>query len=204
MVPVWDFISGTEWRPNRNAERGEWGVLPLVSATLTYAFIAMCVAVPIGLMTAIYLERIRAGQCSRDLQASSRDTRRCSNYRLWVFCADISHTGSPSTDVFGSQHLQRPICGTRNRHLDDPACGVVVGRCACGGAIVSYGKVLTRSARQSSKHRCAWSCPAAISGVVASVILAPGTSGRRNDDHRCRRRSSRRGRAHDPFKARRR
>ena len=49
------YITGTEWRPNRNVDRGEWGVLPLVSATLTYAFIAMIVAVPIGLMTAIYL-----------------------------------------------------------------------------------------------------------------------------------------------------
>ena len=54
-VPITDFLTGTEWRPNRNAERGEWGVLPLVSATLTYAAIAMVVAVPVGLMTAIYL-----------------------------------------------------------------------------------------------------------------------------------------------------
>ena len=55
MVSFWSYISGTEWRPNRNVDRGSWGVLPLVSATLTYALIAMIVAVPIGLMTAIYL-----------------------------------------------------------------------------------------------------------------------------------------------------
>ena len=55
QVSFWDYVSGTEWRPNRNIERGEWGVLPLVSATLTYAVIAMLIAVPIGLMTAIYL-----------------------------------------------------------------------------------------------------------------------------------------------------
>lgn len=54
-VSLWSFISGTEWRPNRNVDRGAWGVLPLVSATLTYAVIAMIVAVPIGLMTAIFL-----------------------------------------------------------------------------------------------------------------------------------------------------
>lgn len=54
-VGFWDYLTGTEWRPNRNITRGEWGVLPLVSATLTYAAIAMIVAVPIGLMTAIYL-----------------------------------------------------------------------------------------------------------------------------------------------------
>src|SRR5215204_6856969 len=54
-VSFWDYISGTEWRPNRNVDRGSWGVLPLISATLTYAVIAMIVAVPIGLMTSIYL-----------------------------------------------------------------------------------------------------------------------------------------------------
>ena len=55
LVSFWDYITGTEWRPNRNVERGDWGVLPLVSATLTYALIAMLIAIPIGLMTAIYL-----------------------------------------------------------------------------------------------------------------------------------------------------
>ncbi len=54
-VSFWDYLSGTEWRPNRTIERGEWGVWPLVSATLTYALIAMLVAVPIGLMAAVYL-----------------------------------------------------------------------------------------------------------------------------------------------------
>lgn len=54
-VSFWSYISGTEWRPNRKVDRGAWGVLPLVSATLTYAVIAMIIAVPIGLMTAIYL-----------------------------------------------------------------------------------------------------------------------------------------------------
>ena len=54
-VSFWDYITGTKWKPNRRVDRGEWGVLPLVSATLTYAFIAMLVAIPIGLMTAIYL-----------------------------------------------------------------------------------------------------------------------------------------------------
>src|SRR4051812_37416793 len=54
-VSIWDFLTGTEWRPNKNVDRGQWGVLPLVAATLTYAVIAMCVALPVGLMTAIYL-----------------------------------------------------------------------------------------------------------------------------------------------------
>lgn len=55
LVAFWDYIGGSVWRPNRNVDRGAWGIWPLISATLTYAAIAMLVAVPIGLMTAIYL-----------------------------------------------------------------------------------------------------------------------------------------------------
>lgn len=54
-VSPWDFFTGTVWRPNRHIDRGQWGVLPLLSATLTYALTALLISVPIGLMTAIYL-----------------------------------------------------------------------------------------------------------------------------------------------------
>jgi phosphate transport system permease protein len=54
-VSISDYLFSLEWDPDRRVERGDWGVWPLVSATLTYALIAMIVAVPIGLMTAIYL-----------------------------------------------------------------------------------------------------------------------------------------------------
>jgi len=60
-VSLRDYLSGTEWRPNKKVDRGQWGVLPLVWATMTYAAIAMLVAIPVGLMTAIYLSEYAAG-----------------------------------------------------------------------------------------------------------------------------------------------
>ena len=50
-VSLGAFFTGTEWIP----ALGRFGVLPLVNATLTVSVIAMLVALPIGLATAIYL-----------------------------------------------------------------------------------------------------------------------------------------------------
>jgi phosphate transport system permease protein len=52
-VPVLDFLTGTEWTPLFATQR--FGVLPLVLGTLLVSAIAMAVAVPTGLLSAIYL-----------------------------------------------------------------------------------------------------------------------------------------------------
>lgn len=53
-----DFFLGTEWNPvfsSTGNGTGKYGLLPLLSGTLMVSFIALCVAIPVGLMTAIYL-----------------------------------------------------------------------------------------------------------------------------------------------------
>jgi phosphate transport system permease protein len=50
-VSLWEFFTKTVWQP----AIGEFGILPLVYATLMTSFIAMLVAVPLGLGAAIYL-----------------------------------------------------------------------------------------------------------------------------------------------------
>jgi phosphate transport system permease protein len=52
-VPVLDFLFGTEWTPLFATPR--FGVLPLVVGTALVSGIAMLVALPMGLMSAIYL-----------------------------------------------------------------------------------------------------------------------------------------------------
>ncbi|ENX36377.1 phosphate ABC transporter, permease PstC [Acinetobacter colistiniresistens] len=58
FVSPFDFFFGTEWNPgfstSGNAE-GSYGILPLIWGTLMVSGIALLVAVPIGLMIAIYL-----------------------------------------------------------------------------------------------------------------------------------------------------
>lgn len=52
-VPVLEFLTGTEWTPLFATKR--FGVLPLVLGTVLVSAIAMVVAVPTGLLSAIYL-----------------------------------------------------------------------------------------------------------------------------------------------------
>jgi phosphate transport system permease protein len=53
IVSVWDFITGTVWSPL--FANPQYGILPLVSGTLTITAIALMVAVPMGTVIAIYL-----------------------------------------------------------------------------------------------------------------------------------------------------
>ena len=52
-VPFTDFFTGTVLKPL--SETPQFGILPLVTGTIASSLIAMLVAVPIGLMSAIYL-----------------------------------------------------------------------------------------------------------------------------------------------------
>lgn len=51
QVSIIEFLTGTRWIP----QAADFGVLPLVMATLTTSFIAMLIAGPVGLGVAIYL-----------------------------------------------------------------------------------------------------------------------------------------------------
>ncbi|MCW9039498.1 MAG: phosphate ABC transporter permease subunit PstC [Rhodospirillales bacterium] len=60
-VPALDFIFGLEWSPQTALRKdqvgssGLFGAVPLFTGTLLISFIAMCVAAPIGLLSAIYM-----------------------------------------------------------------------------------------------------------------------------------------------------
>jgi phosphate transport system permease protein len=52
-VPIGDFLTGTDWRPLFSPP--DFGVIPLVTATLTVTFWALVVCLPFGLGAAVYL-----------------------------------------------------------------------------------------------------------------------------------------------------
>ena len=52
-VPITEFLFGTEWTPLFATPR--FGVLPLVAGTVLVSVIAMLVALPMGLLSAVYL-----------------------------------------------------------------------------------------------------------------------------------------------------
>ena len=60
-VPLTDFLFGLKWSPqmairaDQVGSSGAFGAVPVLAGTVMISFIAMAVAVPIGLMSAIYL-----------------------------------------------------------------------------------------------------------------------------------------------------
>jgi phosphate transport system permease protein len=62
-VPILDFLTGTEWTPLFSEQR--FGVLPLVAGTALVSAIAMAVALPAGLLSAIYLSEFAPGRVRR-------------------------------------------------------------------------------------------------------------------------------------------
>ena len=83
-VPLDDFLFGLQWSPqiamraDQVGASGAFGAVPLFAGTLLITVIAMCVAVPVGLFSAIYLAEyahptVRArssSRCSRSWPAS--------------------------------------------------------------------------------------------------------------------------------------
>ncbi len=61
MVPITDFLFGLKWSPqiamraDQEGSSGAFGAIPLITGTLLISAVAMVVAVPIGLLSAIYL-----------------------------------------------------------------------------------------------------------------------------------------------------
>lgn len=53
VVPLGTFLTDTQWSPLFSDPR--YGILPLVSGTLVTTFVALAVALPVGLIAAVYL-----------------------------------------------------------------------------------------------------------------------------------------------------
>jgi phosphate transport system permease protein len=65
-IPLRDFLLGTVWTPL--FANGAYGVLPILSATLLITGIAMVVAIPLGLGAALYLSEYASPQARKVLK----------------------------------------------------------------------------------------------------------------------------------------
>jgi phosphate transport system permease protein len=75
-VSLAEFLGSTHWTPIIG-EPKSYGVWPLLSATFTTAAIAMVVAVPLGLLAAIYLSEYAAPRTRRSSSRPSSFWRAC-------------------------------------------------------------------------------------------------------------------------------
>lgn len=65
-VPIWEFFTTTELKPL--SQNPKFGVLPLINGTIISTIIAMLIAGPIGLMSAIYLSEYASDKVRRVLK----------------------------------------------------------------------------------------------------------------------------------------
>ena len=61
-VSIWDFLTDTQWTPL--FENPHYGILPLLSGTLVSSVVALCVAIPLGTIIAIYFYFVPSCNCS--------------------------------------------------------------------------------------------------------------------------------------------
>ncbi|MEP5569984.1 MAG: phosphate ABC transporter permease subunit PstC [Halioglobus sp.] len=68
IITISDFLLGLQWSPqmairaDQVGASGSFGFVPLLAGTLLISFVAMFIAVPIGLMSAIYLSEYASGR----------------------------------------------------------------------------------------------------------------------------------------------
>jgi phosphate transport system permease protein len=168
-VPVTDFLFGTKWTALFKSP--SFGVLPLVGGTLVITVVAMCVAIPLGLMSAIYLGEYAAPRM-RDLLKPTLELLAGIPTIVYGFFAvtfirpDILKVIFPDIGPFSALAagiavgiLTIPLVAS----LSEDAMRAVPRALREGGYALG-----------ATKLEVAWQIvvPAAISGIIASFILA--------------------------------
>lgn len=168
-VPILDFIFGREWLPFSNSQP-LYGILPLIAGTLKVTLIAVIVAVPFGLASAIYLS-----------EYASDNMRRVIKPVLEVLAGVPTIVYGFFALTFVTPLLQQFIPGLKIFNALSP--GIVVGimilpmiASLSEDAMSSVPNSIREGALAlgATKLEVAMKVvlPAALSGIMASIVLA--------------------------------
>ena len=165
-----DFLTGTVW--SANIEPHQFGVLALVASTSLVALIALLVAVPLGLLAAIYLAEYASGRVRNVVKPLLETIAGIPTIVLGFFGL-----------TFITPNLLKPIFGSSIGTFNGLAAGLVVGLLITP-LIASLSedalRAVPRGLREGSLAMGATTfetvrkvvVPAALSGIMASIILA--------------------------------
>jgi phosphate transport system permease protein len=170
-VPVFDFLLGTKWSPTFAGEQASFGVLPLLWGTVYLSLIALAVAVPLGLLCAIYLSEYARPRV-RKLIKPVLET--LAGIPTIVF-------GYFALTFFTPTVLQRFV-GLDVGAYNALAAGLVMGllvlptvASVAEDALSAVPRSLREGAFGLGANRMQVSlrivCPAALSGIVAALVL---------------------------------
>ena len=165
-----DFLTGTVWAAT--IEPFRFGVIPLVAGTLMVAGIALLVAIPLGLLAAIYLAEYASTRVRNLVKPLLETIAGIPTIVLGFFGLN-----------FITPQLLKPIFGSQIGTFNTLAGGLVVGLLVTP-LIASLSedalRAVPRGLREGSMAMGATRFetarkvvfPAALSGVMASIILA--------------------------------
>lgn len=167
-VPFVDFFTGTVLRPLSNDP--QFGVLPLLMGTLTSSAIAISVALPIGLMSAIYLseyapEKVRK-VCKPLLEVLAGIPTIVYGFFAFTFVTPLLKMIIPNleaTNILSPGIVMGIMIIPMIASLSEDAMSSVPNAMREGALAMGATKleVVTRVV-----------IPSAISGIVASIVLA--------------------------------
>ncbi len=175
VVPIGEFLTGTEWSPQ--FEPASFGVLPIVVGTLNVALWAMLFAVPIGLGVAVYLSEYASPRVRRTVKPVLEILAGIPTVAIGIFAITfgLPHVIQPlwPGDLLGG--VEKPFMALAASlgiglmvapiiaSISDDAMSAVPGGLREGAYAMGASKmqVATRVI-----------FPAAISGIVASIVLA--------------------------------
>ncbi|MCM3122417.1 phosphate ABC transporter permease subunit PstC [Mesobacillus sp. AQ2] len=166
-VPFIDFFTGTKLKPL--GENAVFGVLPLLTGTLISTAIAMLVAIPVGLMTAVFLS-----------EYASEKTRRLLKPILEILAGIPTIVYGFFAFTFVTPLLRSFVPGLEPTNILSP--GIVMGimiipmvASLSEDAMSSVPNAMREGALAlgATKLEVTWKVviPAAISGIIASFVL---------------------------------
>ncbi|WP_090831065.1 MULTISPECIES: phosphate ABC transporter permease subunit PstC [unclassified Bacillus (in: firmicutes)] len=168
-VSIKEFFTAREWYPFSEKE-GSFGILPLVSGTLKVTIIATIVAVPIGLASAIYLSEYASDRMRRIikpiLEVLAGIPTIVYGFFALTFVTPILRAMIPSLEIFNALSpgivigiMITPMIAS----LSEDAMSSVPNSMREGALALG-----------STKFEVALKVvlPAAVSGIVASIVLA--------------------------------
>ncbi|OGX41109.1 MAG: phosphate ABC transporter permease subunit PstC [Omnitrophica WOR_2 bacterium RIFCSPHIGHO2_02_FULL_68_15] len=167
-VSVWEFVTGTRWTPLFASKH--FGILPLVAGTALTSAIALAVAVPVGLLSAVYLSEYAA-----------EPVRRVVKPVLEILAGVPTVVYGYFALLFVTPLLQRWIPGLAGFNALSP--GLVMGimilplvSSLSEDAMYAVPQNLREAAYAlgSSRLQVAWQVvvPSAFSGIAAAFLLA--------------------------------
>ena len=167
-VSIWEFLTGTRWTPILRPR--SYGVLPLVNGTLIVAVLAALVALPVGLATAIYLAEYAHDRVRRIIKPT-----------LEVLAGIPTVVYGYFALTFVTPQLQRifPDMIVFNAMSAGIVMGIMIIPMVSSlseDAMISVPRSLRQAAYALGATKLETSLkvvvPAALSGIVASFILA--------------------------------